>query len=303
MSNIAEPVSIVPAAASVAVPGRRIRRERDPGLILGAALVLAFLVVAVVAPAVAPLDPTYQYANGLTPDGAPLPPGSGTFILGTDQIGRDMLTRLLYGAREAMLIATLPNLLALILATVIGVAAGYFGGRIEMILMRGTEMMMTLPTFLLAMALLAVLGAGTAVVVLALVLVTWTYPARVIYGEVLRIKEYVYVEAERALGASAPRILWHHILPQLRGVLIVYLALNASFMVMTEAGLSYLGFGVPPPTPSWGSMIGDSQDYYLTAPWLALLPGACIALLTIGFSLLGSGIQRRSGPRRARVQL
>ncbi len=303
MSNIAEPVSVAPTAAPVAAPARRLGRERDPGLIVGAALVLAFLAVAVIGPGVAPLDPTYQYANGLTPGGAPLPPGSGAFLLGTDQIGRDMLTRLLYGAREAMLIATLPNLLALILATAVGVAAGYFGGRVEMILMRGTEMMMTLPTFLLAMALLAVLGAGTGVVVLALVLVTWTYPARVVYGEVLRIKEYVYVEAERALGASTRRILWHHVLPQLRGVLLVYFALNASFMVMTEAGLSYLGFGVPPPTPSWGSMIGDSQDYYLTAPWLALLPGACIALLTIGFSLLGGGLQRRSGPRRGRVQL
>jgi peptide/nickel transport system permease protein len=206
-------------------------------------------------------------------------------------------------AHVAMLIATLPNLLALLVATAVGVISGYAGGRIEMILMRATEMVMTLPTFLLAMALLAVLGAGIPVVVLALILVTWTYPARVVYGEVLRIKEYVYVEAERALGASPWRIVWHHIVPQLRSVLIVYFALNASFMVMTEAGLSYLGFGIPPPTPSWGAMIGESQDYYLTAPWLALLPGGCIALLTISFSLLGGAIQRRGGPRRARVQL
>jgi ABC-type dipeptide/oligopeptide/nickel transport system permease subunit len=167
--------------------------------------------------------------------------------------------------------------------------------------MRFTEMVMTLPAVLLALALMAVVGRGLGMVVLALMIVAWTYPARVIYGEVLRVKETAFVEAARALGASSTRIIWRHILPQLRSLFVVYFTLSAAFMVIFEAGLGFLGFGVQPPTPSWGAMIGASREYFFW-PWLIILPGVCLLLLVLGFYLLGEGIQERMG-RRVRVRL
>ena len=172
----------------------------------------------------------------------------------------------------------------------------------EAVLMRLTEMTMILPTFLLALAILAVVGPGLAVVVAALVLVSWTYPARVLYGETLRVRELNFVEAARALGASGPRIIVRHVVPQLRGLILVYFTLNAASMVLLEAGLGFLGFGVQPPTPSWGSMIADGREV-LFWPWLMLLPGGCLALLGTGFYLAGAGIQRATGPRLTRVRL
>jgi len=271
--------------------GRRV----DVALLAGGLIVGFFLACAIFAPWIAPHDPDFQQADGL--DGiAPWSPFHSHYLLGTDELGRDYLSRLIYGARVAMLIAIVPNALVLAVATLVGVTAGYAGGKIESVLMRFTEMAMVLPAFLLALALIAVAGSSLGVVVLALVIVSWTYAARVVYGEVLRIREATYVEAARALGAKGPRIVFRHIIPQLRGLLITYFTLNAAFMVLTEAGLGYLGFGIQPPTPSWGAMIGSSRDL-LFWPWLIILPGLCLATLGIGFYLLGEGLQRRIGPR------
>lgn len=268
----------------------------------GAAIVAIFVLWAVFAPAIAPHDPNYQYFDGLTDLGEPLPPGSAPFWLGTDMLGRDLLSRLIFGARVAIFIAVVPNLLALSLALVVGAVAGVYGGMVETIAMRVTETIMVLPTFLLALALLAVLGPGLGVVVGALVLISWTYPARVVYGETLRIRETTFVEAARALGASQPRIIVRHVVPQLGSVLLIYFTLNAASMVLLEAGLGFLGFGVQPPTPSWGAMIDDGRDV-LFWPWIMLEPGLCLALLGTGFYLVGLGLQRASGPRRGRVRL
>jgi ABC-type dipeptide/oligopeptide/nickel transport system permease subunit len=150
--------------------------------------------------------------------------------------------------------------------------------------------------------LLSVLGPGLGVVVGALVLVSWTYPARVVYGETLRLRETAFVEAARALGAGTPRIIVRHIVPQLGIILLIYFTLNAATMVLLEAGLGFLGFGVQPPTPSWGAMIHQGRDV-LFWPWLMLLPGICLALLGTGFYLVGAGLQRATGPRLHRVRL
>jgi peptide/nickel transport system permease protein len=295
-------------APSPAAAGRRRAaldrwaRRVGPGTLAGAAIVAVFAACALFAPAIAPHDPTYQYFDGLTLLGEPLPPGSPTFWLGTDSLGRDLLSRLVYGARVAIFIAVVPNALALVLALVVGTVAGVFGGLVETVLMRVTETLMVLPTFLLALALLAVLGPGLAVVVGALVLVSWTYPARVVYGETLRIRETTFVEAARAVGAGRPRIILRHVVPQLGSLLLIYFTLNAATMVLLEAGLGFLGFGVQPPTPSWGSMIDDGRDV-LFWPWLMLEPGICLALLGTGFYLVGLGIQRATGPSLGRVRL
>ena len=270
--------------------------------LLGSGIVAVFLAAALFAPVLAPHDPNYQYFDGLSPIGEPLPPGSPPYLLGTDVLGRDMLSRLMYGARVALFVAVVPNAMALSLALVVGTIAGAYGGWLETGLMRFTETMMVLPTFLLALALLSVLGPGLGVVVGALVLVSWTYPARVVYGETLRLRETAFIEAARSLGVGTPRIIVRHIVPQLGIILLIYFTLNAATMVLLEAGLGFLGFGVQPPTPSWGAMIHQGRDV-LFWPWLMLLPGICLALLGTGFYLVGAGLQRATGPRLYRVRL
>jgi peptide/nickel transport system permease protein len=290
------------AAAAPAATWRRSLRPLGVAPLLGIAIIVGFLVAALFAPVLAPHDPNYQYFEGLTMIGEPLPPGSPPFLLGTDTLGRDMLSRLMYGARVAMFVAVVPNALALGLALVVGTIAGAYGGWLETGLMRFTETMMVLPTFLLALALLAVFGPGLAVVMGALVLVSWTYPARVVYGETLRLRETAFVEAARALGAGTPRVIARHIVPQLGVILLIYFTLNAATMVLLEAGLGFLGFGVQPPTPSWGAMINQGRDV-LFWPWLMLEPGICLAVLGTGFYLVGTGLQRATGPRLHRVRL
>jgi len=277
-----------------AARARRTRRV-DPVLLSGCVIVGFFIVCAIFAPWIAPHDPDFQQADGLNGIG-PWAPFDSSYLLGTDELGRDYLSRLVYGARVAIFIAIVPNAIAMVIATLVGVSAGYFRGRVDTILMRITETVMVLPAFLLALALISVAGSGLWVVVIALVLVSWTYAARVVYGEVLRIREATFIEAARALGASSWRIVFRHVIPQLRGLLVTYFTLNAAFMVLTEAGLGFLGFGIQPPTPSWGAMIGASRDL-LFWPWLIILPGVCLALLGMGFYLLGEGLQRRFGPR------
>jgi peptide/nickel transport system permease protein len=281
---------------------RHRRSVGDAGLWAGIALVGVFAICAVFAPLVAPHDPTFQHADGLTEIAPYGPFDNWKFPLGTDELGRDQLSRLVYGTRVALFIAIVPNALALALATLVGVSAGYFRGKTEAVLMRITETVLVLPALLLALALLAVVGPGLGSVVIALVFVSWTYPTRVVYGEVLRIREAAFVESARALGAGAPRIVFRHVIPQLRGILITYFTLNAAFMVLLEAGLGFLGFGIQPPTPSWGSMIGASKDLIFW-PWLIVEPGIFLSLLVVGFYLLGEGLQRRIGPRIPRVRL
>ena len=291
-----------PAAAPAARTRRWAPRALGAAPLLGTVIIAVFLVGALFAPLLAPHDPNYQYFDGLSPIGEPLPPGSPPYLLGTDTLGRDMLSRLMYGARVAVFVAVVPNALALFLALVVGTIAGAYGGWLETGLMRFTETMMVLPTFLLALALLTVLGPGLGVVVGSLVLVSWTYPARVVYGETLRLRETAFVEAARALGAGTPRIIVRHVVPQLGIILLIYFTLNAATMVLLEAGLGFLGFGVQPPTPSWGAMIHQGRDV-LFWPWLMLEPGICLALLGTGFYLVGTGLQRATGPRLYRVQL
>ena len=279
----------------------RTRYHLDWDLAIGAGIVGFFAVCAIAAPILTRFHPSFQQPDGL--DGInPIAPFKGKFWLGTDELGRDEFSRLVYGSRIALFIGIVPNAISLLVAALVGVTAGYFRGRIDTVLMRFTEMVMVLPAFLLALALLSVVGAGLGTVVLAIVMVSWTYPARIVYGETLRVREAAYVEAARALGAGPIRIIFRHVLPQLRGLLITYFTLNAAFMVLLEAGLGFLGFGVQPPTPSWGAMIGDSKDL-LFWPWLVILPGACLALLGLGFYLLGEGIQKRIGPKHAKVRL
>jgi peptide/nickel transport system permease protein len=276
---------------------RRARRHRL--LQVGAACVLLFVGAALLAPWLAPHDPLRQFTNGLTEAGAPRPPG-GSYLLGTDDFGRDVLSRLLYGARLSLFIGVAATSIAIGVGALLGVIAGYFGGIIEGLIMRVTDVVMAFPVLLLAIALVAVLRPSLGNVLLVVGLVNWTPVARVVRSETLSAREALFVEAARAQGASHGRIVRRHILPQLAPTLLVLACLSIATTILLDAGLSYLGVGVPPPAPSWGAMLTEGQSYYRTAPWLAFWPGLAIVTAVGGFNLLGFALQRLLDPRQGR---
>ncbi len=277
---------------------RRLKRDRAP--MIGAVLGLIIILTALFAPLLAPHDPTVQYRDGLTPDGQPIPStllqGSIRFPLGTDANGRDLLSRIIYGSRVSLLVGVLANTLAVTLGVLIGSVAGFFGGWIESILMRFTEVMMAFPTLLLAMTLVAILKPSLWIIIVVIGVVYWTWIARVVYGQVVALREREFVAASRALGAGRFTILFRHIIPQLVPTIIVWGTLGIATNVMLEASLSYLGIGVQPPTPSWGGMIQQGQSFYRTAPWLVVFPGLAIMLTVFAFNLLGDGLRDALDP-------
>jgi peptide/nickel transport system permease protein len=277
------------------------RLKRDRAAMVGAFLVGLLTLIAILAPLLSPHDPTEQFRDGLTPDGQPVPStlltGGGTkFLLGTDANGRDLLSRILYGARISLMVGVLANLLALSIGVVVGVSAGYLGGWIEIVLMRITDIMMAFPTLLLAMTLVAILKPSEWIIILVIGLVYWTWVARVIYGQVFALRDREFVIASRALGANRLYTIMHHILPQLVPTIIVWGTLGIATNVMLEASLSFLGIGVQPPTPSWGGMIEQAQSYYRTAPWLVVYPGLAIMITIFAFNLLGDGLRDALDP-------
>ena len=265
--------------------------------VVGAGIVGFFALCAIAPGLIASADPLASPVNGLTDTGEPKAPGQDGFWLGTDVIGRDHWSRIVHGARVAMILATVPNLLALAIAVVIGLTAGYCRGWVEIVLMRITETLLVLPVFLIAMAVIATFGASVTTLVLTLALVSWSYPARIVHAEVTRLRSSLHVEAAVTLGAGGWRVATRHILPHLRPLLMVYFTMNAAFMVLLEAGLGFLGFGVQPPTPSWGAMLADSRDQFFH-PWLIIVPGVCLALLGAGFYLVGQGFRRSNDSDR-----
>ena len=255
-------------------------------------LVLIALVVggALGAPLIAPFDPNDQMFDGLTLQGAPMPPG-GPFLLGTDLLGRDLFSRLLFGARTSLIIGVVANGLALLIGTLVGITAGFFGGWIGAVLMRFTDLMMAFPALLLAICLAAIFQPSLWIVALVIALVNWVQTARVIYTETTSLVTRDFIAAERTLGASTSRILFRHILPHLIPTIIVWGTLGISTTVLLEATLSFLGVGVQPPTPSWGNIIFENQTYFQSAPWLVFIPGAAIILLALAFNLVGDALR------------
>ncbi len=258
--------------------------------LLGLALIAVAVVGAILAPLLTPYDPNEQMFDGLTLEGAPLPP-SEKFWLGTDLLGRDLATRILYGARTSLIIGIVANGAALLIGALVGITAGYFRGWIGNALMRFTDLMMAFPALLLAICLAAILQPSLWIVALVIALVNWVQTARVIYTETSSLAEREFIDAERTIGASTPRILFRHILPHLLPTLIVWGTLGISTTVLLEATLSYLGIGVQPPTASWGNIIFENQTYFQVAPWLVFFPGAAILALALAFNLVGDALR------------
>jgi peptide/nickel transport system permease protein len=271
------------------------RLRRDKTALLGATIVLLLILTAIFAPLLAPHDPNQIFDQGLNLDGSPAPP-SGMFLLGADTLGRDQLSRILYGARVSLTIGIVANGLAMVIGVAVGLLGGFFSGWLGTAMMRLTDVMMAFPVLLLAIALVAVLKPSLWIVIGVIAFVYWTPIARIIHGQVLGIKEREFVEAARAVGVGHGGILLRHILPHLVPVIIVYTTLGIATNVLFEAALSFLGVGVQPPTPSWGAMISDGQNYYRSAPWLVLFPGIAIMLTVLGFSLLGDGLRDALDP-------
>lgn len=228
-------------------------------------------------------------------EGAPLPPNS-TFLLGTDLLGRDLLSRLIYGAQTSLIIGIVANGIAILIGTLVGVTAGFLRGWAGNVLMRMTDLMMAFPALLLAIALAAILEPSLWIVALVIAMVNWVQVARVIYSETIAISSREFIAVERTLGASTRRILFSHLLPHLLPTIMVWATLGISTTVLLEATLSFLGVGVQPPTPSWGNIIFESQTYFTSAVWLVLFPGTLIVLLSLSFNLVGDALRDELDP-------
>lgn len=276
-----------------------VRLKQDRAAIAGAVIIILLSATAVFAPLLAPHDPVFGYMEGLSDFGEPLP-ANQYFLLGTDHLGRDVLSRLIWGARISLFIGIASNILAILIAIPIGAIAAYVGGRVETVLMRFTDVVMSFPMLLLAIALSAVLDPGLGTVVIIISLVYWSYLARIVYSKVKSVMVMEFVTAAHAVGATSFRILWRHIIPHLVSEVLVYSTLGIAQTVLTEASMSYLGVGVRPPTATWGGMITESQAYYRTAPWLMLYPGLALIITVLAFNLLGDGLRDALDPRSRR---
>ena len=263
---------------------------------VGGGMIILLVFVAVAAPWLAPFDPLKAVADSF---GDPYPP-QARFWLGTDELGRDVLSRILFGARISLLVALVATSLTLITGVTVGVCAGYFGAWVDTVLMRLTDVVLSFPALLLAIALAALFQPGLTSIFVVIAVVSWTGVARTVRGEVLSVRERDFVSAARALGATPLRLIARHVLPSVLPTILVMGALSTSNTVLLDAGLSYLGLGVPVPTPSWGRMISDSQTYYRIAPWLLIFPGLAIVYAVMAFNFLGYGLlalTARSGER------
>jgi peptide/nickel transport system permease protein len=271
----------------------------DPSFWIGGALVVAVVLAAILAPLLAPHDPNTQFDNGITLLGEPLG-HTRRFPLGTDFEGRDLFSRLLYGARLSLTISLLGNALAVLLGVSLGAAAAWTGGWVDRIIMRITDVMLSFPSLLLALALVGIRGPSLSVIVLVIALVSWTAVCRITYGQVRTLKVRPWVDAARAAGLSGPRILVRHIIPHLIAPISVYATLGVALTVVFEGSLAYLGLGVPSPTASWGRMIHDAADpNAMTYYWLLLYPSLALFITVLGFNLLGDAIRDSVDPQGA----
>jgi peptide/nickel transport system permease protein len=260
-----------------------------------AALLLLIVIGAIFAPWLTPYAPEKTFFDGLTIEGAPLPP-SLKYWFGTDLLGRDLFSRVVFGAQTSLLIGVIANGISLVLGTLVGVFAGFLRGWVGSVLMRFTDLMMCFPALLLAIVLSAIFTPSLWIVAIVIAMVNWVQVARVVYTQTVSLAERGFVEAARSLGATPIYILFRHIVPHLVPALVVYGTLGIATTVLLEATLSFLGIGVQPPTPSWGNIIFENQSYFTTAPWLVFIPGSAIVLLAVCFNVLGDALREALDP-------
>ena len=272
---------------------------RQPTALFGLIVVTLVIGLAIAAPWIAPFSPDEQMFDGLSLEGAPLPPG-GAYLLGTDTLGRDLFSRLLFGARTSLIIGLVANGIAVAIGLFVGIVAGYLRGLPGNILMRFTDLMMAFPALLLAIVLAALLKPSLWIVAMVIALVNWVQVARIVYTETRGLVERDFIMAERSLGAGHMRVLFMHILPHLVPTAIVWGTLGIATTVLLEATLSFLGVGVQPPQASWGKMLADATQIFNTAWWYMLAPGCALLFTVLAFNLVGDGMQDALNPKGTR---
>ncbi|WP_371407859.1 ABC transporter permease [Kribbella sp. NBC_00662] len=280
------------------------RLRKDKVAMISLVVILLIVLMAIFAPvftAITGHPPNEQYRDiGLTPDGLPRGP-NGTFWLGTDDLGRDILVRIAYGARVSLLVGVIATAITVVIGVVLGLAAGFLGGITDTILARLIDVVLSVPFLLVAIALVSVTGPSLTVTVLVIGCFSWASVARIVRGQVLSLREREFVEAARSLGAGDGRIMFVDILPNVMAPVIVYTTLLIPVVIVTQATLSFLGLGLPPPTADWGGMISASQNYYTTAWWFILFPGLALLITTLAFNLFGDGVRDAFDPRADRT--
>lgn len=276
------------------------RLRRDRVAMISLVIIVLIVLMAIFAPLATTLTghpPNEQYRDiGLTPDGLPKGPTS-QFWLGTDDLGRDILVRIAYGTRISLLVGVVSTGIAVAIGVVIGLAAGFFGGIIDTVLARLVDVALTVPFLLVAIALVSITGPSLTITILVIGFFSWASVARIVRGQVLSLREREFVEAARSLGASDSRIMFVDILPNVLAPVIVYSTLLIPVVIVVEATLTFLGLGLPPPTADWGGMISDGQNYYTTAWWFLIFPGAALLITTLAFNLFGDGVRDAFDPR------
>lgn len=278
-------------------PGQLLRKRvfGHQGLLIGAVVLSLLVLVAVFAPFLAPHDP---YAQDLLARMQPPVFMGGTWDhpLGTDHLGRDYLSRLIYGARVSLLIGTIAALISGVIGTAMGVAAGYFGGKVDAVVTFLINVRLAMPVVLVALAVVAIMGGSLEVVIVVLGLLLWDRFAVVMRSSTLQVRGREYVAAARAVGCSTPRILMSEIMPNIVNNLIVVVTLEMAHAILLEAALSFLGLGVQPPTPSWGLMVSEGKNMMLFEPWLVLIPGVVLFVLVLAINLMGDGLRDVTAP-------
>ncbi|MGH7309593.1 MAG: ABC transporter permease [Candidatus Rokuibacteriota bacterium] len=287
----ATPVSVSPAAR-----GLRLIRH-SPLAVIGALIVGLVIVAAVAAPLLATSDPIDQDLTIVLKPPFWLPDGSVEHLLGTDHLGRDVYSRLVYGAQISLTISVLAALLGAVVGVAAGLVAGYHGGRLGAVIMRIVDLNLAFPLILLALAVVALLGANLKNLVIVMTITTWMIYARVVRGLTLALREREFVQAVRALGAHDTRIIARHVLPNLLAPVLVIWTLEVARVILMESALSFLGLGVPPPTPTWGRMLAEGRDYLTVAGWISIFPGLAIMVTVLGINFLGDGLRDLLDPQ------
>ena len=261
-----------------------------PSTIIALGIIVLVVILAVFAPWLAPYSPEDQPFDGLSSEGAPLPP-SWEYWLGTDTLGRDLLSRLLFGARTSLVIGLVSNGVAVLIGMAVGIVAGYISGFFGNLLMRFTDLMMAFPALLLAIVLASLMRPSLWIVAMVIALVNWVQVARIVYTETRGLVAREFITAQESMGASHLRIVLKHIAPHLLPTAIVWGTLGIATTVLLEATLSFLGVGVQPPQASWGNIIYESQSYFQSAPWLVFVPGGIILATALAFNIVGDGLR------------
>jgi ABC-type dipeptide/oligopeptide/nickel transport system permease subunit len=273
------------------------RLRRDRAAMISLAVIVIIVLIAIFAPVFAEItghgaDQQFRSGphTGLTPDGLPIAP-NGTFLLGTDDQGRDVLVRVAYGTRISLLVGVAATLLTVLIGTILGLVAGYFGKLVDTVIARIIDVVLSIPFLLFAISLVSISHASLTVVIVVLAVFEWAAVARVVRGQVLTIREREYIEAARSLGAGSMRIMFIDILPNVVAQIIVYASLLVPLSIVGEASLSYLGVGVPSPTPDWGQMISEAQTVYQQAWWFLVFPSVALLITTLAFNIFGDGVR------------